>query len=383
MNMAAPFGHNETAVRLGLLASDAILALEQVARGEGDAIAGWLAYGAALNAGRALFPSDEEFGQWLVSGNLAHTERHERAAAMWAAANPDDFETAHTAGNARTVRGIYSKWQEIDAERKAVEERHRAAAERAKADAERAEAKARADAEAAARTAEREAKDEAARLAARLQAEQEAKAKAEAEKRASAADKKAKSADKKAKSADKKVAKAKAGSAAETGSPFVSHNSGENEWYTPAPLIAAARAVMGGIDLDPASSEVANRTVQAARFFTAEDDGLAQEWPVGRIWMNPPYAKGLIEPFARRLADEVAGGSDAIVLVNNATETEWFQVIGAACSAMCFPKARVRFLDPDGIPGSPLQGQVVLYCGPNAAAFEAAFRQFGLVVQHG
>ena len=44
-----------------------------------------LAYGAALNEGRALFPSDEQFGQW-VSGNLPHTERHERAAAMWAAA---------------------------------------------------------------------------------------------------------------------------------------------------------------------------------------------------------------------------------------------------------------------------------------------------------
>ena len=69
---------------------------------------GWLAYGAALNEGRALFSGDREFGQWLCSANLAEgTHDHERSAAMWAAANADDFATARAAGGARTVRGIH------------------------------------------------------------------------------------------------------------------------------------------------------------------------------------------------------------------------------------------------------------------------------------
>lgn len=163
----------------------------------------------------------------------------------------------------------------------------------------------------------------------------------------------------------------------------VSQNSGNNEWYTPAQFVEAARAVMGGFDLDPASSETANRTVKAERIFTAEDDGLKQEWPVGRIWMNPPYAQPLMGKFAERFAAEVRQGSEGIVLVNNATETVWFQTIAGECSAICFPKTRIRFLDPDGNPGAPLQGQAIIYCGPDPDAFEKAFGIFGLVVRHG
>ncbi len=164
----------------------------------------------------------------------------------------------------------------------------------------------------------------------------------------------------------------------------VSKSRGNNEWYTPAECIEAARVVLGAIDLDPASSEVANRTVQAARFFTAADDGLAQEWPVGRSWMNPPYAQPLIGQFAERLAAEVQRGSSAVVLVNNATETAWFQVMAAECSAICFPRGRISYLGEDNQPAkTPLQGQALLYFGEHADRYAAEFAAFGFVVPAG
>ncbi|TNE61392.1 MAG: hypothetical protein EP341_00700 [Sphingomonadales bacterium] len=43
--------------------------------------------------------------------------RSERSAAMWAAANADQFEEARQRGNPRTIRGIHAKWKEIEAER--------------------------------------------------------------------------------------------------------------------------------------------------------------------------------------------------------------------------------------------------------------------------
>lgn len=163
----------------------------------------------------------------------------------------------------------------------------------------------------------------------------------------------------------------------------VSHNSGENEWYTPGQYIDAARAVMGGIDLDPASSEIANRTVQAVKIFTAQDNGLNQIWPEGRVWMNPPYAQPLIAQFSQRFAEEMAGGCEGIALVNNGTETAWFQALANVSMAICFPRSRIKFLDPQGNPGAPLQGQAIIYSGPNADRFEAEFCKFGVVLRHG
>ena len=121
---------------LAALADDARLALGRVVKGEDDAIAGWLAYGAALNEGRALLPGDREFGEWLRSSNLelrngADVHPAERSAAMWAAANPEQFENTRALGKARTVRGIHALWQELEAEarRLAEEERRREVAE--------------------------------------------------------------------------------------------------------------------------------------------------------------------------------------------------------------------------------------------------------------
>lgn len=154
----------------------------------------------------------------------------------------------------------------------------------------------------------------------------------------------------------------------------VANNAGDNEWYTPPEFIAAAKATMGAIDLDPASSAEANEAIGAKRIYTAQDESLARQWK-GRVWMNPPYARPLVDQFCEKLAEEAAAErvSEACVLVNNATETSWFQCLTDVTAAVFFPAKRVKFWKSDGTESAPLQGQAVLYLGANVEAFRHEF----------
>jgi ParB family chromosome partitioning protein len=152
-----------------------------------------------------------------------------------------------------------------------------------------------------------------------------------------------------------------------------------NEWYTPAEYIETARALMGAIDLDPASCAHANLTVQAARYFDAAADGLTQPWH-GRLWVNPPYGD-LCPRFVEKLAAEYECGhvAEAVLLVSAySTETRWFQPLFAR--PICFVARRIDFTSPDGRGGSPNHGSAIVYFGTRTRDFVTAFRPFGRVV---
>lgn len=159
----------------------------------------------------------------------------------------------------------------------------------------------------------------------------------------------------------------------------VSNNSGDNEWYTPKEFIDTAREVMGSIDVDPASSQIANTVIQAHTYYTLADNGLEQQW-IGNVFMNPPYAQPSIDDFSNKLNHEILEGNtkQAIVLVNNATETKWFQMLAHTASAICFPKSRIKFWSPDK-ESAPLQGQAFLYFGSEIEKFINGFNKYGFV----
>ena len=76
--------------------------------------------------------------------------------------------------------------------------------------------------------------------------------------------------------------------------PKVAYYTGETEYITSPYIIEPARRTMGGIDLDPASTAKAQEFVKAEQYFTVREDGLKRRWG-GRVWLNPPYARGILE----------------------------------------------------------------------------------------
>jgi phage N-6-adenine-methyltransferase len=155
---------------------------------------------------------------------------------------------------------------------------------------------------------------------------------------------------------------------------------GEFEWYTPARYLEAARTVLGDIDLDPATSAVAQSRVRANNFYTIDDDGLRQAW-LGRVWLNPPYSYPLIEQFVEKLIGEHGAGRvpAAIMLTHNCTDTGWFHKAESACAEICFTRGRIAFEKPDGPTASPTQGQAFFYFGDDAAVFRQVFGNIGFV----
>ena len=159
-------------------------------------------------------------------------------------------------------------------------------------------------------------------------------------------------------------------------------HSGENEWYTPAEYLAAACDVLGKIDLDPASSEDAQKRVGAGRYFTKEDNGLEQDW-FGSVWLNPPYSQPHIAEFVSKLVSEWRRGHfDAgIMLTHNYTDTAWFHEAAGACDAICFTRGRIKFYDRNGVVAAPTQRQAFFYFGDDVAEFAARYCSIGFIVE--
>lgn len=142
---------------------------------------------------------------------------------------------------------------------------------------------------------------------------------------------------------------------AQQGATVVAYQSKSMEHYTPSLLIQAAREVLGGIDLDPASCALANTTVRADRYYSREDDGLSKPWS-GRVWLNPPGGRrGCISEAKGwwvRLARDYAAGdvTSALFLGFNMQLLQTAQVCRPRPASLpsdhplCLFSRRIRFL---------------------------------------
>jgi DNA N-6-adenine-methyltransferase (Dam) len=159
-----------------------------------------------------------------------------------------------------------------------------------------------------------------------------------------------------------------------------------NEWFTPARYIEAAREVLGGIDLDPASSAQANAVVRASKFFSKEDDGLARNW-FGRVFMNPPYGRttdgrSLAAAFCNKAIDEFAAGNveACIILVNSLHSQSWQAPLYDY--PFCLVDHRIKFVSADREENkSPTFQNIFVYLGHDVLKFAKVFSRFGYVAK--
>lgn len=159
-----------------------------------------------------------------------------------------------------------------------------------------------------------------------------------------------------------------------------------DSWFTPPEYLDSARMVMGGIDLDPFTSEKANEIVGARHILTIGKSAFENSWKLDkniRVFMNPPYSAGLCGRAINRFIDqfEAKNFAEGIVLVNNATDTRWFGAIIKHCNAICFTDHRISFWNADrkNVSGNT-RGQAFFYFGKKLVKFKKIFEKHGFVL---
>ena len=187
---------------------------------------------------------------------------------------------------------------------------------------------------------------------------------------------------------------------------LINQTSSEVEYYTDPLILAAARAYLGEIDLDPASSWRANGAVQAKRFYGFHADGSFQDgmdcsWN-GRVWLNHPFGRREM-PCPRnckkkhvhhsftlhgnamwiaKLFSEIDDGNlqSGLCITYAATSEVWFQNL-LACP-ICFLSPRTNYYLPDGTKKEGVtKGSAIACVGRDMdlEKFVQLFRPFGQI----
>ena len=174
----------------------------------------------------------------------------------------------------------------------------------------------------------------------------------------------------------------------------VQHSSKSFRWFTPIPLVEAAREVLGTIDLDPASEPEANEIILATRIITEAENALNPNTPwrlegetARKGILNPPGGKvknkSRAALFWQRTLDEYYKGniesliffSFSLNLLRTSQQcTEWVLDFPT-----CIFRSRIAYRDPEGKSDSPPADSMAILVGKGTLKFNEVFSNFGRV----
>lgn len=189
------------------------------------------------------------------------------------------------------------------------------------------------------------------------------------------------------------------------------HSAKSVEHFTPVDIVERSRRVLGAIDLDPASSTLANQTIRASQFHEGGSygDGLIGHWLAysggglqvpARVFLNPPGrvdgGRSLAPKFWAKLCEEYASGRvhSAVFIVFSLEQLATIQEPYALMQCpIAIPRRRIAYDHPapDGRSvvsgGSPTHGSAIVYLPPlddgeaarGLARFRAEFEPLGQV----
>ena len=113
----------------------------------------------------------------------------------------------------------------------------------------------------------------------------------------------------------------------------------KTDWNTPEKYVKAVLDVFGYIDLDPCSN-INSIVPSRVKYIYPENDGLRDSWDFNRIYINPPFGKGLngttIYDWLGRGYNETRNGNNVMALIPVATNTKHWKEFVFKSDVICF-----------------------------------------------
>jgi phage N-6-adenine-methyltransferase len=134
------------------------------------------------------------------------------------------------------------------------------------------------------------------------------------------------------------------------------------EWETPQPFYDELDHEFH-FELDVCASR---ENAKCERYFTAEDDGLSQDWGTATCFMNPPYGRSIGKWLAKALEASRAGAR-VVALVPAKTDTFWWHHYATQATDVRFVERRLTFgesANPAPFPSAVLVFEPAQLAGP-------------------
>jgi len=139
---------------------------------------------------------------------------------------------------------------------------------------------------------------------------------------------------------------------------------GSDDWRTPREFFEAFRTRYD-LTIDAAASEA---NAMLPRYWTKQHDALSLSWRQqdrrARVWVNPPYGRG-IDKWIAKAVEESRDGLTVVLLTFARTDTRWWHdLVLPNATAIWFVRGRLHFTQPDGKTGPAPAPSAVLVFSP-------------------
>ena len=129
-----------------------------------------------------------------------------------------------------------------------------------------------------------------------------------------------------------------------------------NEWSTPPGFFHVLEDRFGPFTLDPCATA---QNSKAPKFFTVDDDGLAQSWQGHSVFCNPPYGRKIGEWVQKGFEEGLKPATQVVMLIPARTCTSYWHEYVMRSDAIIFLRGRLKFGGSDN--SAPFPSAVVIF----------------------